>query len=80
MSKVEAVEQVLQELHLTKDEKYQLARWLQKDRLKREWQALFKRIDRRVKKYGPPPSEEEIVALCRQVRKELHERNIKSRS
>ena len=79
MSKVEAVEQVLKELHLTEGERFQLAQWLQKNRLKREWGTLLKRIDRRVKKYGPPPSEEEIVALCRQVRKELHERNIKSR-
>lgn len=80
MSKVEAVEQVLDGLRLTEAEKWELARWLQRERLKRDWDTLLKRIDRRVKKYGPPPSEAEIVELCRQVRKERYERGQKGRA
>lgn len=80
MSKVEAVEQVLGELRLTEAERWELAQWLQQERLKRDWDALLKRIDRRVKKYGPPPTEEEIVELCRQVRKERYGRGPKGRA
>lgn len=80
MSKVEAVEQVLEGLRLSEEEKWQLTQWLQRERLQREWKVLFAQIDRRVKKYGPPPTEEDIVKLCREVRKERYERTAKGRS
>ena len=73
MSKVEAVEQVLGELHLTEQEKLELAQWLQREQLKREWNTLLKHIDRRIAKYGRP-TDEEIVAICKQVRHERYER------
>ena len=76
MSRLEAVEEVLEGLRLTNDERYRIALWLQRDWLKRQWQILLKRIDRRVKKYGRP-SDEEIVEWCRQVRRERHERSAK---
>ena len=77
MSKVEALEQVLVDLRLTRVEKFELAQWLQQEDLQQRWTGLFARIDRRLKRYGPPPSDEEIVKLCRHVRRERYERSTK---
>lgn len=49
MSKVEALEQVVEQMRLTPIEKFELARWLQRDQLSRDWNRLFARIDRRRK-------------------------------
>ena len=67
MSKVEVVERVVEELRMTEREKWQLAQWLQQDRL-REWDHLFARIDRQRK--GRRFTMAEIVREIKAYRRE----------
>jgi len=69
MSRVEALEQVLEELRLSNEEKSELARWLQRERIK-EWSRLFAVIDRRRKGRRIP-----IEAIVREVKAYRRERS-----
>ncbi len=64
---LEALERLTDEL--TQDEQAQLAEELNRRTRKTRWNRLFTAIDARVKRYGAP-SEEEIIRLCREVRRE----------
>ena len=64
---LEAMERLTHEL--TQDEQAQLADELNRRTRKARWNRLFTAIDARVRRYGTP-SEEEIIRLCREVRRE----------
>lgn len=65
---LEAAERITKEL--TDAERLQLAKELTQQARTERWDRLFAMIDARVKRYGPAPTEDEIIRLCRQVRRE----------
>ena len=66
---LEAAERIVDEL--TTQERLQLTKDLLKHARKTRWNRLFALIDERVQRYGAP-SEEEILRLCREVRRGRH--------
>ena len=64
---LEAAERIADEL--TSEERLQLTKELVGRTRKDRWNRVFAVIDQRVRRYGAP-SEEEIVRLCREVRRE----------
>ena len=63
---LEAVERLTEEL--TPDEQTRLAKDLTHRTRGQRWDRVFSAIDARVRRYGAP-SEQEIVRLCREVRR-----------
>lgn len=63
MTKVQALEEVVEGLQLTEEDRWQFAQWLQRDRVK-EWNRLFAAIDcrRKGRRFTMPEIVREIKA------------------
>ena len=59
---------------LGKEEKMKLFEKLEKETPKERWKNIFERVGKRAKKYAM--SEDEVVRLCKEVRKKRYEKTI----